>query len=481
MASRSNSIDELWRLSAADSALGLQQGDFSALELMDSILTRMEERNPGINAVVVDLGESAREAAEQADQSRKQGDRLGPLHGIPVTTKINIDQAGTATSNGLPVLAQQIATEDSPVVRNLRAAGAVIFGRTNTPEFSMRATTVNPLFGRTHNPWHSEASAGGSSGGAGAAAAAGIGAIHHGNDIGGSLRFPAFANGVCTVKPTLGRVPAFIPSATAERGLLAQLMSVQGVIAREVADVRLGLKALSQGDARDPWWVPAPFDEWNDSPPKRVALTRESHGYSMHPEIEAGLDRAAAMLREAGYEVTEVETPSIEKPARAWQNVAVAEIRATLGDLARQHGSDEVNRIFEFFYAIGDLVDDTGYRIGVAERTALTREWNLFLEDYPLILSPFMMRSLYPHDYDAQGLEENRDLLTASIYSMGVNYLSLPAGVMPLGLADEMPAGIQIIGRRFREDLILQAMQEIEDRNGIFVHQLWKREEDGNG
>jgi amidase len=478
MMTRINSAHDLWKLSAVDSAKGLREGDFSAVELTDAILSRMKTFKPEINAIVVDLSEQARLDAKRADECMKRGELLGPLHGIPVTVKINSDQAGTATSNGLPALADAIAEEDSPMVRNLRRAGATIIGRTNTPELSMRATTVNPLHGRTHNPWDTQASAGGSSGGAGAAAAAGIGAIHHGNDIGGSLRFPAFANGVCTVKPTLGRVPSFNPSAPSERGMLAQLMSVQGVICREVADVRLGLKSLSQGDSHDPWWVPAPFDDWNDSPARRVALTRETHGYSMHPEIEASLDQAASLLKEAGYQVVEVKTPSIEKPAKAWQNVAVSEIRATLGTLAEEHGSEDLNRIFEYFFEIGDLVDDTGYRVGLAERTALTREWNLFLEEFPLVLCPFMMRSQFPHDYDARGLDEARDLLDSSIYSMGVNYLSLPAGVMPISFADGLPAGVQLIGRRFREDLILDAMQEIENRNGIFVHALWAREQD---
>ena len=477
MTARKNSNQALWHLSAVDSAKGLRKGDFTSVELTEAILSRMTDLEPRINAIVVDLSEQARLDAEEADKSLKRGDPVGPLHGIPVTTKTNIDQVGTATSNGLPALANNVAEEDSPVVRNLRRAGAIIIGRTNTPEFSMRATTVNPLYGRTYNPWDDEASAGGSSGGAGAAAAAGIAAIHHGNDIGGSLRFPSFANGVCTVKPTLGRVPAFLPTAPAERGLLAQLMSVQGVICREVADVRLGLKTLSKGDPHDPWWVPAPFDNWNESVPRRIALTKESHGYPMNPGIESSLDRAASMLSDAGYEVVEVQTPSMEEPAKAWQNVAVAEIRATLGSLADEHGSEEVRRIFEYFYEVGDLVDDSGYRVALAERTALTREWNLFLEDFPLVLSPFMMRSLFPHDYDARGLDQMRDLLDASVYSMGVNYLSLPAGVIPIDFVDLLPAGVQLIGRRFREDLILDAMQAIEDRNGVFAHQLWAREE----
>ena len=133
------------------------------------------------------------------------------------------DQEGEATTNGLPAFATVIAPADAPLVRHLRRAGAIIVGRTNTPEVSMRATTVNPLHGRTISPWHPEATPGGSSGGAGVAAAVGFGPLHHGNDIGGSLRFPAFVNGVATVKPTPGRVPAFNPSATAERGLAASV------------------------------------------------------------------------------------------------------------------------------------------------------------------------------------------------------------------------------------------------------------------
>ena len=142
-----------------------------------------------------------------------------------------------------------VAPEDAPVVRNLRNAGAIVIGLTNTPEFSLRGFTDNPLHGLTHNPWDPAITCGGSSGGAAASVVLGIGAIAHGNDIGGSLRWPAHCTGIATIRPTLGRVPAFDPSAPAERPLLAQLMSVQGPLAREVRDVRLGLAAMS---ARDP-------------------------------------------------------------------------------------------------------------------------------------------------------------------------------------------------------------------------------------
>src|ERR1700685_1417517 len=252
--------EPLWQKSAVEVATGIREKRFSCSEAMASVVERIRALNPKLNAIVQDLTDQALAQAAAADRALPQLRDPGPLFGVPVTIKVNIDQQGQATTHGLPAFAKLIAPGDSPVVSNLRRAGAIIVGRTNTPELSMRATTVNPLHGRTWNPWHPDASPGGSSGGAGVAAAVGFGPIHHGNDIGGSLRFPAFANGVATIKPTTGRVPAFNPSATVERGLLAQLTSVQGAIARTVADVRLATRVMAGGDVRDPGWVPAPFD-----------------------------------------------------------------------------------------------------------------------------------------------------------------------------------------------------------------------------
>ena len=205
-------------------------------------------------------------------------------------------------------------------------------------------------------------------------------------------------------------------------------------------------------------------------------MTCETHGYPIHPQILAGIDRAAAMLSDAGYAVEPVETPSIMKPARAWFDVLVSEIAHFLSPSALEHGSETIQTIFEHYQRIGKPVDPAGYRQAIADRAALTREWNVFLDRYPLVLCPFLMRSMYAWDYDAQGFEQILDLFRSAIYSTGVNYLSLPAGVVPIGFADERPAGVQIIGRRFREDLILDAMEVVESSVGILSHQLWERE-----
>jgi len=469
--------DEFWCMSACELSRGIRERRFACTDVMESVVGRIRSKNGTLNAIVSDHGEEALVAAKAADAALLSGASIGPLHGVPVTIKENIDVEGQPTPNGVPALKDLIATADSPVTRNFRDAGAIIVGRTNTPEFSMRATTDNPLHGRTFNPWDEEASPGGSSGGAGAAAAAGFGPIHHGNDIGGSLRFPSYACGLATVKPSLGRIPAFNPSATAERGMLSQVMSVQGAICREVRDVRLATRIMSKGDPRDPWWVPAPFDTWPAEETVRVAFTKESYGYPIHADILEALDRAAGYLSDAGYALEEIKTPSILDPAQGWFDVAVYEIDATLGPLTKEWGSETIQQIFGWYHDLGDVVDAVGYREGIAARTAFTRTWNVFLEEYPLVLCPFLMRPTFAWNYDAQGLEQVKDLFLSAVYSVGVNYLSVPAGVVPTGLVEGLPAGVQLIGRRYREDLILNAMESIESRVGVLTHELWRRED----
>lgn len=262
---------DIWRLSATELSRRTTAGDLTAEAAVAASLTRMTAVNPDLNAVVEDLSSEALGRAQQLDKARASGAPCGPLHGVPVTIKINVDQAGHATSNGVSALKDLIAADDAPVVKNLQDAGAVVIGRTNTPEFSFRADTDNPLHGRTHNPWGRHISPGGSSGGAGAAVMAGIGALAHGNDIGGSLRFPAAANGAVTVKPGLGRVPAWNPSQSAERGILAQNMSVQGLLTRTAQDLHLSMPSLIAPDPRDPFHVPLPWHGASPDGPIRVA------------------------------------------------------------------------------------------------------------------------------------------------------------------------------------------------------------------
>jgi amidase len=254
-------------------------------------------------------------------------------------------------------------------------------------------------------------------------------------------------------------------------------MSVQGAMCREVRDVRLALRSMTQGDPRDPWWVPVPFDGPPLAQPIKVAFTKETYGYPIHPDIVAGLDRAAAHLQDAGYAVEEIATPSIEAPYQEWFAVAVHEINETLRPIVLQHGSDTIKQIFDHMSQLGEVIGHDDYGARVAARTTLTRAWNVFLAEYPLVLTPFMMCPLYAWDYDQRGLDEMRDLFRAAIYSPSVNYLSLPAGIVPIGLVEGLPAGVQIIGQRYREDLILDALEAIEQREGVLNDLLWEREQ----
>ena len=215
----------IWALSATELVKKTKNNDLSATEITFAYLEHIKTINPELNAIVDDMSKEAIKRAENLDSAAKSGDSKGRLFGVPVTVKINVDQKGYATSNGVSALKNSIASQNAPIVDHLLNAGAIFVGRTNTPEFSFRAETENPLYGRTHNPWGKHLSPGGSSGGASSAVMSGMCALAHGNDIGGSLRFPSVATGAVTLKPGLGRVPAWNSSQTNERGILAQSMS----------------------------------------------------------------------------------------------------------------------------------------------------------------------------------------------------------------------------------------------------------------
>lgn len=465
----------IWQLTATETANSIRKGDRSALEVTEAALSRLDAVNPSLNAVVESLADDARADALELDKS---GTIKGPLHGVPVTIKINVDQKGHATSNGVPAFKEIIAPDDAPVVHNLKAAGAVVIGRTNTPEFSFRADTDNPLYGRTYNPWGKHISAGGSSGGAGSAVMAGIGALAHGNDIGGSLRFPASANGAVTVKPGLGRVPAWNPSQKSERGLLAQSMSVQGLIARNAADLHLSMPELIKPDPRDPFHVPLP---WRGQPidgPLRVAVTRNDFGFGLHPDVASAIDAAASALSNSGYAVEEVDPPLVQETGEVGYRALMGEVKELMGSDIERYGSDTLNSIFSEYYEQFPPYEGADELKMLAQRTHYAREWSLFLEKYPLVLTPFLLKPYFRAGRDAEGPDGVREALGCAHWSFVMNFTGLPAGNLPTHIADlpegRQPVGVQIVGRRWREDLIVDAMQAIEAEIPPVCSKLWQ-------
>jgi amidase len=466
----------LWQLSATELSALTRAGEVSATEAVSAAIDRMHAVNPELNAVVVDLSESALEAARALDG---KGGEKGPLHGLPVTIKINVDQAGQATSNGLPALKDFVMRHDAPLVEALTEAGAIVIGRTNTPEFSFRADTDNPLHGRTWNPWGRHISAGGSSGGAGSAVAAGIGALAHGNDIGGSLRFPASANGAVTVKPGMGRVPHWNPGQLSERGMLAQAMSVQGLITRNARDLHLAMPVLLRPDPRDPFAVPLPWKGPRLEGPIKVGFTKATLDFPIHPEVSAALDDAREALTDAGYRVEEVTPPCLAEMAEAGFRALMTESHGMIWEDVKRLGSDTVIGVFEEYFRRFPPYDPDDYLRVVARRTHIARQWSLLLAEYPLVLTPFLPMPFFGPDRDTQGDEGVQEVLGSAFWSTGMNYIGQPAGNVPARLADldagPQPIGVQIVGQRWREDLIVDAMIAIEDRVGPMAPRLWSR------
>lgn len=468
--------EELWQWGAARIAAAVRAGDVSCLEVTESAVARMQAVNGTVNAVVVDLSEQALEAARRADRVRGNGMGPGLLHGVPVTIKENVDQAGQATPNGVPAYRDVVAAEDSPVVANVRAAGGIVIGRTNTPEFSLRWFTANPLRGRTLNPWSAEYTPGGSSGGAAAAVALGAGAVGHGNDLGGSLRYPAYCCGVASIKPTTGRVPAFNPTASDERPPSFQLMSVQGPIAREVADLRIALAAMAARDQRDPGWMPAPLSGVRAPEPLRVAVTREPFGMAARGAAAQAVDQAARWLQEAGYVVDEAQPPHGAEVAELWRLLLGAEVHVLYGEVLRRHGSEDIRFVCEHGLSAGSTtLDLEGYMRALADRVRLLRAWSLFMERWPLVLAPVSCAAPYRQDEDLESPARLAAMIEEQSPLYGVNFLGLPAVAVPTGLAEGLPSGVQLIGRAFCEDQCLEAAGAIERAAAPLAPRLWAR------
>ena len=452
-------MSELWSWTAAELAAGIAAGQITSVEATESALARMDAVNPAINAVVDTLHEDAMTAAKAADATLRKTGPLGPLHGVPVTVKINVDYGGRATTNGVVAYKDLIAPEDGSVVKNLRASGAVIIGRTNTPCYSMRGCTSNDLHGHTYNPHDRAITPGGSSGGAGAATAAGIGAMGHGNDIGGSVRHPAFCNGIYGLRPTTGVVPAYNPSQLAERFIVSQMAAVQGPLARSMEDIRLAMLALQAPDARDIWQFPAGdmFAPVGHKP-CRVALHAETDESEVHPEVSAAIRQAGDMLSDAGYEVVETAPPSLWEAMEFWLLALGNEMRAGLGLLMEANGDWKMKQAYKVLVdGIEKVEDRDGFLKMYAVRSALLRKWQLFLEDYPLVLTAVTWTRPMPDDHDvSEGLDPEW-FRRATAPMSGTPTLGLPGLTVPVGSQPGKPLGVQLLAGRNQDRRLMEA------------------------
>jgi amidase len=316
----------LWTLPAFELARKVATGEASACEVMENHLRRIELVNSKVNGVVKVLEDSALKAAREVDRRRAAGETLGALAGVPFTIKENIDVAGSATTNGVPALRDAIATRDAPVVRRLRDADAIPIGRTNLPDLSVRFHTRSQLYGDTVNPWDATRTPGGSSGGEGVAIATGMSPMGLGNDAGGSIRIPALFGGVAALKPSYGRFPAHRSVGPRDLTLSSQLIPVDGVIARSVADLRITFHALAGPDPCDPRVAPVPLDGPQLPRPIRVAVVLDPGRFGVHANVRKSIEIAAAALRDAGYVLEEIELPKLAEIRDAYVRMIMTEL-----------------------------------------------------------------------------------------------------------------------------------------------------------
>ena len=444
-------MNELLCFSACGMARAIREKKVSSAELMQAHLERIEAVNPKLNAIVQLPAERAMAEARAADDALASGELKGPLHGVPVTFKDAIETAGIISTGGTLGRCNFLPQQDAVIVKRLRAAGAIVLGKTNCPEFGWAWESDNLIYGRTNNPYDLSLSPGGSSGGESALISAGGSPLGFGSDAGGSVRFPANCCGLAGIKPTSGRVPrtGHFPG---PGGTLDALWQI-GPLARSVEDLDLALKIVSGVDGHDPAIVPAPLDESAnvDVEKLRVAFHTDNGLATPQPEIAEAVGKAAAVLSEAGAKVEEALPPGIGETFEIYRGLFCADGGAGLKALIELAGTREIHPLLQ--QAL-DIQQQHG--ISMADYGALVARWDTFrstmlgfMENYDAILSPVCSFAGMVHG------STYRKLPSFS-YTMTHNLTGWPAAVVrAMNTTGGLPIGVQIAARPWHEHVAL--------------------------
>ncbi|MFM1751391.1 MAG: hypothetical protein RL119_353 [Actinomycetota bacterium] len=466
-ATNTSNSDALWTKTAAELATLIRRGDVTSRQVVQAHLDRIDEVNGHLNAIVHRLDETALIQADAADRALATGRKdLGSLHGVPFTVKENIDVAGTPTTSGVPLLAEAIAQRDAPVVERIRAAGGIPIGRTNLPDLGLRVHTHSSLHGLTRNPWHPERTTGGSSGGEGSALSSGMSPLGLGNDIGGSLRNPAHCCGISSIKPSMGVIPWATDIPPTALGAASQMMLVEGVMARRISDVRLAFDIVRGAHPRDPFSVSANLVDVAPDRPLRIALCAEFPGGVTDPAIAAVVTKAASTLAESGHIVEIAHPPQVESTIEMWSAVMNAEMAVMMPLLEGVVGEDS-RRFLEFGREAFPTLDQAGVAFLYAQRFELAQKWSEWFTAYDVMLSPTWAMPAFEHGFDVQGMTQALQVFETFRPVLFANLFGSPAAVVPAGLADGLPVGVQVSAWRYNDLKCLSVAALIDEELGI--------------
>lgn len=436
-----------WALDATDLVAAFRSGALDPVAALEACLSRVEATNPALNAIVTFDRDGARAAAAASAQRWRDGAPQGPFDGVPITVKDNLYVGGLRATWGSRLFADHVAPQDDVPVARLRAGGAVIIGKTNTPEFALAGFTDNPVFGSTGNPWAPDRQPGGSSGGAVAAVAAGMGPVAIATDAGGSLRRPAGHAGVATLKATPGRVPRRwgFPALAAD-------FQVIGPIARSVGDQRATLAVI--GEPRAAPATPARL---------RILAVSRCGDAPADPGVLAAFEDAVGVLRGLGHEVNEVAAP--------WDPDEVGTLFATIASVG-------VARVVAGHDGWEALVTpairaqaEAGLRLPAADYLraldrigVLRAEMGDWMATTDVVATPSAAVLPWPRDSTGPAMVDGIAVgpRAAALYSTVINLAALPAVVVPSAQVDGLPTGLQLVGAAFREDLLLDLAEAYE-------------------
>jgi amidase len=459
----------LTRRSARDLAVLMRARAVSPIEVLDAHLDAIADLNPKLNAIVTLTVDRAREAASAASAALADGQPVGPLHGLPIGIKDITLTAGIRTTFGSPLFKDHVPDVDAEVVTRLKAAGAIVLAKTNTPEFAAGAHTVNPVFGVTRNPWNAALSPAGSSGGAAAAVASGMLPLAQGTDFGGSVRVPAAFCGIVGIRPTPGLISSHPGALAWDQG------QVNGPLARDAEDTALMLDAMVGFSRLSPISVAPPWKsalehvlQTEDVRGLRVAYAGDIAGIGVEPEIDAVCRAAARGLEDAGAAVEDITFDASDgrDPYQVWRGAwMVGRQFANLDRLAQLGANLRGNIEAGMKVTARDIAAAESTRLKVFQRFAQLFERFDILLTPAAPVGPFPVEMNFPTEINGRKLDNYIDWIAPAFL---ITLVSLPAGSVPAGKTRAgLPVGLQIVAPRFEEPLILSVAKLVQRANPI--------------